>query len=531
MSTDPVEHTLEDTVEETLERTYDADFYDSLADEVRASAEVIVPLVVDLLRPARVLDVGCGRGTWLNVFRANGVTTIVGVDGPHVSESDLEIPRSSFITHDLRSPVALDETFDLVVSLEVGEHLDEALARDYVTSLVTHAPAVLFSAAIPYQGGAGHVNEQWQSYWREMFDSNGFAPLDVIRPAVWNDSRVAFWYAQNTVLYVDREAHAALLRAHTPEAPDGPHETQPFDLVHPQLHARDHGKAKQPSPPPSLSRVLRDVPGAASRAFRGRVGRVVPPSRRVKGLGGAKGRRRLQLRKLIAPVLQRTVTLTSHDGLRLRVTPDPVDEQIAHHLLGSGRSEYFPEWPTPPPGSPCILDVGAHHGLYAAAALHEHPRGRIICVEPSAEAIVSLRANLAVNDFSSRARIVRAGLAAERGEGTLRHTAEGTWGASLYEEDAVTTSTEAVPLATLEEILGDDRPDIVKCNAEGAEYTLIDQLAASTLRPAFMLVMVHPEFGDMERLLGQAAGMGYRTIRVGTADHPAFQMWRDGGTA
>jgi FkbM family methyltransferase len=213
------------------------------------------------------------------------------------------------------------------------------------------------------------------------------------------------------------------------------------------------------------------------------------------------------------------------------VTADPVDEQIAHHLLGAGRSDYFPDDVPEFANGACILDIGAHHGLYAVAALHRSPRSRIVCVEPSAAAVEPLRANLAMNGFEHRARLVRAGLAPAAGEGVLRHTGEGSWGASLYEEPSATTSTETVPLTTLAEILGDDRPDIVKCNAEGAEYSLFEQLTASDLRPAFMLVMVHPEFGDMERLLGQAASMGYRVTRVGTPDHPAFQMSLGAATA
>jgi len=249
-----------------LGATYDDHFYESLDTDVRGSAEVIVPIVVDLLHPQSVLDVGCGRGTWLHVFTQCGVDDIVGVDGPHIDSGDLEIPADAFIGRDLSRPFDLGRRFDLAVSLEVAEHLPPSMAAEFVASLVTHAPAVLFSAAIPFQGGAGHVNERWPSYWADLFAVHGFVPVDRVRPAVWTDERVAFWYAQNTVLYVSRD-HAAVeaLRAH------GADDDRVLDLVHPALHERDHERRQRPAAPPSLRRALRDVRGAAWRAVRGRL--------------------------------------------------------------------------------------------------------------------------------------------------------------------------------------------------------------------------------------------------------------------
>jgi SAM-dependent methyltransferase len=261
------------TVPQALDRTYGAAFYDELEDDVRSSADVIVPIVTGLVRPASVLDVGCGRGTWLATFAANGVTDYVGVDGPHVAAGDLAIPPERFVAHDLSTPVAMGRRFDLVVSLEVAEHLGPALGDAFVASLVAHAPCVLFSAAVPFQGGAGHVNERWPSQWAQAFAAHDYVAVDAIRPAVWADERVAFWYAQNTLLYVERSRLADIeSRVATPGARSGP----PLDLVHPGLHVRDHTRPARPAAPPSLSRVLRDLPGAAYRAV----------SRRARGTRG-----------------------------------------------------------------------------------------------------------------------------------------------------------------------------------------------------------------------------------------------------
>ncbi|MSU72459.1 MAG: hypothetical protein EXS43_08970 [Opitutus sp.] len=54
----------------------------SLLDEAKPgssrSAEVVVPVVRELLAPGSVLDAGCGLGTWLRVWQQNGVQDILG---------------------------------------------------------------------------------------------------------------------------------------------------------------------------------------------------------------------------------------------------------------------------------------------------------------------------------------------------------------------------------------------------------------------------------------------------------------------
>ena len=49
-----------------LVQPYDKRFYQSQQDGSLRSAEIILPLVDDLIHPSNVLDVGCGVGTWLS---------------------------------------------------------------------------------------------------------------------------------------------------------------------------------------------------------------------------------------------------------------------------------------------------------------------------------------------------------------------------------------------------------------------------------------------------------------------------------
>lgn len=211
---------------------YGREFFESQAPTSQRSAQVIVPLVVQLTRPASVVDVGCGTGAWLSTFHEAGVEDILGIDGDHVDRSLLEIPQGRFLPWDLRLPLEVDRQFDLVVSLEVAEHLPAACADLFLDSLVSLGPAVLFSAAIPNQGGTGHINERWPTYWSSLFEDRGYRCLDPIRREVWEDERVEWWYRQNTLLFVrpDLLAENATLRQELSAAPSGPR-----SIVHPRL--------------------------------------------------------------------------------------------------------------------------------------------------------------------------------------------------------------------------------------------------------------------------------------------------------
>jgi SAM-dependent methyltransferase len=189
---------------------YTDEYYAALRDGARRSAQVVVPLVLRLGQPRSVIDVGCGCGAWLAVFREHGVEDVWGVDGVYVDPGRLEIPSDRFVPWDLTRPLRLGRSFHLAVSLEVAEHLPAACARAFVEALAALAPLVLFSAAAPHQGGQNHVNEQWPAYWAEQFAASGYVPIDCLRRHLWDDNRVEWWYAQNLLLFADRAQLEAL---------------------------------------------------------------------------------------------------------------------------------------------------------------------------------------------------------------------------------------------------------------------------------------------------------------------------------
>jgi SAM-dependent methyltransferase len=194
-------------------RLYTPQFYEAHQGGARRSARQIIPLVLNWAQASSVVDVGCGTGSWLAAVRECGIDDIIGVDGHHVDQDQLEIPRDKFVPRDLSGPVDLGRSFDLAISLEVAEHLPAECASTFVASLVKLAPIVLFSAAIPGQGGTHHVNEQWQDYWADFFRKHDYMAVDIIRPMIWNDCEIEWYYRQNVLIYAHRETlcrHAAL---------------------------------------------------------------------------------------------------------------------------------------------------------------------------------------------------------------------------------------------------------------------------------------------------------------------------------
>jgi len=169
------------------------------------SAKIIVPLILDLVKAKSVVDVGCGNGEFLSIFKENGIESIFGIEGEWANKNKLRIPQKCFMQTDLEQPLKLNKFFDLVVSLEVAEHLSKEAAKTFIETLTNLGPVIVFSAAIPFQNGVHHVNNQWPSYWANIFQQKNYVPVDCIRKKIWENKDVSFWYSQNIIIFVKEE--------------------------------------------------------------------------------------------------------------------------------------------------------------------------------------------------------------------------------------------------------------------------------------------------------------------------------------
>ena len=176
-----------------MTEVYGPEFFVGRSETVTRSAAIVVPVLVDLFHPQSLLDLGCGQGEWIEAF---GLEDSLGID--------IAAPESEhYLRHDLRWPLVFDRTYDLVISLETGEHLPQASADTLVGSITRHGRTVVFSAAVLGQVGKGHINCQPHEYWHEKFDARGYDMLDVVRPYIRHPD-VSPWYRDNVFAYVAR---------------------------------------------------------------------------------------------------------------------------------------------------------------------------------------------------------------------------------------------------------------------------------------------------------------------------------------
>jgi SAM-dependent methyltransferase len=230
--------------------SYDQKFYDVIRDGAQRSVAAAMPIIAEQLRltgSESILDVGCGEGWWADGFARLGCT-VIGIDSgttPHRPESFTYVEADLTGTIAFRDATTDRKPFDLVVSLEVAEHLPAWRASTFISDLCDMSDTVLFSAARPGQGGTGHINEQPTRYWVGKFEDNGFKVSGALRWHMWGNPDIENWYQQNMLV---------AMREPCTESPGDPGDwrdgatytlchplfrnellTRPHDVVHPIL--------------------------------------------------------------------------------------------------------------------------------------------------------------------------------------------------------------------------------------------------------------------------------------------------------
>lgn len=231
-----------------MSETYQFLYTANSIEAAQAAVRVLQPI---LHWPSSILDLGCGVGAWSKAFADSGVPTQTLVDHPANQANNLVFRPTSFLQIDLETELPPVHRVDLGICVEVVEHLSEKRALAAVHYLSACTDTILFSAAVPRQGGVQHINEQFPHYWQELFKSLGFTRYDCIREHLLHQANIPFHFKQNLYLFVRNKQ---VFRGDPPAnwLPDD------FELVHDWVYQR----------PLSITEITRAFPGAITRAWR-----------------------------------------------------------------------------------------------------------------------------------------------------------------------------------------------------------------------------------------------------------------------
>lgn len=183
---------------------YNTEFFNNQTQGSLASAKAIIPIIMKIFSPKSVVDVGCGTGSWLSVFKKVGVKDILGIDGDYVKSEQLLISKDEFISKDLNRNFSIKKKYDVLLTVEVAEHIEPENAEVFINNLTKLSDIIIFSAAIPHQSGTHHVNEQWPNYWEEIFNRKDYIAVDYFRKRLWSNNDIRWWYRQNLLIFIKK---------------------------------------------------------------------------------------------------------------------------------------------------------------------------------------------------------------------------------------------------------------------------------------------------------------------------------------
>jgi len=207
----------------SLDFAYAKDFFEENISDSRPMADDLAPRLVEALKIRRIVDMGCAAGHWIAAFLRSGVDAF-GVEGSHTARPFLLCPENRVIFTDLRKRLKLPPRFigdgvDLVLSLEVAEHIEARYARVFVKNLVMCQPRwIVMTAAPPGQGGTYHMNEQPPEYWRDLLANVGYQSdpsthtllTRFVEEAKGRGVHIPFWMPKNLLVFTRGRAPTVL---------------------------------------------------------------------------------------------------------------------------------------------------------------------------------------------------------------------------------------------------------------------------------------------------------------------------------
>lgn len=207
---------------------YNASYYKKHETGSYKSAIQILEYINSFIKFNSVIDFGCGMGTWCKALYNLNIKDFLGIDKHQYDPTYMLIPTEKYMQFDLCKSLELDRKVDMAISVEVAEHINPKYSDIFIKNICSCSEIVLFSAAVPHQGGTGHINEQPCTYWEMIFNKYGYKAIDCIRPYFWNNEQIEIWYRNNCILYLEQHTYEKIC-SHIPQ------NVYPLNIIHPSM--------------------------------------------------------------------------------------------------------------------------------------------------------------------------------------------------------------------------------------------------------------------------------------------------------
>ena len=147
------------------------------AEWLRVFGEIADRIVADVVpaktgnRASRILDAGCALGLLVEALVERGIDAYgIDISEYAIGQADAGI-RDRVRVASLTAP--LDGRYDLIVCIEVLEHMPPAEAQSALANICAHTGDVLFSSSPTDFGETTHLNVQPPEAWAEAFAREG----------------------------------------------------------------------------------------------------------------------------------------------------------------------------------------------------------------------------------------------------------------------------------------------------------------------------------------------------------------------
>lgn len=156
---------------------YGTRYYRRHLDQYREWEIKIGKTIVETFKPSSILDLGCGVGSYLEGALQSGCKDILGIEIAFEKAKEFLVKDiTPFIQDgDITIDLKLNRSFDCVMSIEVGEHIEPSGTNGFIDNLTKLSTKyILLTAAPPGQGGTGHINLREKEWWIQEIKNRGW---------------------------------------------------------------------------------------------------------------------------------------------------------------------------------------------------------------------------------------------------------------------------------------------------------------------------------------------------------------------